>query len=81
MLSGLERSSIDFSRSAGVYGEIEDVARRIVWYMEASNTSPSICHCGTEYVDGAGCCAACVWVDLVCRIIFGGDDRFYLRLA
>lgn len=40
MLSGLERSSIDFSRSAGAYGEIEDVARRIVWYMEAHQTPP-----------------------------------------
>ena len=40
MLSGLERSSIDFRGQRGAYGEIEDVARRIVWYMEAHQTSP-----------------------------------------
>lgn len=38
MLSGLECSSIDFLRSAGTYGEMEDVARRIVYYQEAYQT-------------------------------------------
>ena len=38
ILSHQDHSLLDFSHSAGTYGEIEDLARRIIWYMEKKNT-------------------------------------------
>ncbi len=34
------RERLSFSRSAGLYGEIEDLARRIRWEMDACNVAP-----------------------------------------
>jgi hypothetical protein len=40
MLQLDDRDRINFSRSSGDYGEIEDLARRISWYLEAGSIPP-----------------------------------------
>jgi RecB family exonuclease len=40
MLVGLEGEAFDFSRSVGTYGEVEDMARRMVWFMEEQDIAP-----------------------------------------
>ena len=40
MLAGLEGEAFDFSRAAGAYGEVEDVARRMGWFLEERGASP-----------------------------------------
>ncbi len=40
LLDPLNAARIDFSTSAGAYGEIEDLARRIIWYLDTHDIAP-----------------------------------------
>ena len=39
ILNDIDYTNFDFSYSADAYGEIEDLARRIIWYIEKNNCS------------------------------------------
>ena len=61
MLSGLGVRQSIFRGQRSLWGDRRCSSSDRLVYGGTSDAFPSICHCGAEYVDGAGCCSARVW--------------------